>query len=67
MIKWIKKKQKSILKNAGHKRLIYLPDDFAEIVIDLELKCQRPDAKKKDVSQLMGLYTVRSELFFNPL
>ena len=58
MLKWISKKKNSILKTSGKKRLIYLPDDFAETVIDLELKCQRPDASKKDVNVLMGLYTV---------
>jgi len=39
MIKWIKKQKKTLLKTSGNKRIIYLPDDFAETIIDLELKC----------------------------
>jgi hypothetical protein len=65
MLKWIKHKKSTLMKIAGSKRLIYLPEDFAETIIELEMKCNRPDFNKKDVSSLMGLYTVNLTLKFS--
>lgn len=64
-MKWFNKKKDEIKSKKSNKkdslkvkRNKFLPKDFHQRVIELENQCERPDANKWHISDLMELYTV---------
>ena len=65
MMKWLNKKKEDLKNKKGNKKDSlkvkknkYLPKDFHKRVMELENQCERPDANKWHINDLMDLYTV---------
>ncbi len=62
MLKWWKKRKEKKKYMKG-KKVDKLPKDFAKKVIELEIKCEKIDCDKEDITDLMNLYTHAIEYY----